>query len=777
MNNTRSVTSVLDSIIDSPGYKGQIVHIHRIPPREPVYADPDVSLSPPILAALKAMGIERFYLHQARAVDLAFQNRNIAIVTSTASGKSLCYNVPVLESMLRDPTSTALYTFPTKALAQDQLRMLGKLCSLAHELQDVVKAGTYDGDTPRHTRRKLRSEANLILTNPDMLHQAILPYHSRWSRFFSNLKFIVIDEMHTYRGIFGSNVANVIRRLKRILDHYESKPVFILCSATIANPQELAELLIGDSCEVISEDGSPRGPKTFVLWNPPFIDTCRMERRSSNVEAHELMVTLVESGIQTITFTKARIVAELILRYVREALSRRNPPLVDKVRAYRAGYLPEERRKIERALFSGELLGVTSTNALELGIDVGSLDASLIVGFPGTIASTWQQAGRAGRKMDESLVVLIAYNDPIDQYLMRNPDYLLGRTPENAVIDPSNPYILAGHLSCAAFELPLSPDDQTHFGELFTPIVSVLEEVKRVKTIQGRTYWATTDFPAAEVNLRTISDDTFTIVDATSGKQVIGVVDAISAPELVYPEGVYIHDGETYLVRHLDLEGKVAYVERKEVDYYTQPILDSSIRVTREKWSKMWNNLRVFYGEATVTWKTTAFKKIQFYKLDSIGYGNVDLPSQHLETTAMWLYPEEEIVAHLKSHGKNPIEGLVGLKNVLINILPLYVMCDRQDLGGIVEASNTGRPTIFLYDRFKGGLGFCEKGYALLPGLLEASLRLIDECPCEGGCPSCVGLPMLRPPQHQDPDPGYGYPIPDKMTTIMLLRRIVEVGE
>ena len=440
------------------------------------------------------------------------------------------------------------------------------------------------------------------------------------------------------------------------------------------------------------------------------------------------------------------------------------------------GYLPEERRSIEKALFSGELLGVASTNALELGIDVGSLDASLIVGFPGTIASTWQQAGRAGRKTDEALAVFIAYNDPVDQYLIRHPDYFFGQTPENAVIDPMNPYILAGHLSCAAFELPLTGEDRAIFGELTRPIVSVLEEVKKVKTIDDQTYWATTDFPAAGVGLRTISDDTFTIVDITGSERVIGNVDAISAPELVYPQGIYIHDGETYLVRSLDLDGRVAYVERKEVDYYTQPILDSSIRVKGEKKAKELGDLNVRYGEATVSWKTTSFKKIKFYSLDSIGYGSVDIPVQHLETVSLWMYPGREICAEIKKTGRNPVEGLVGLKNVLINILPIFVMCDRQDMGGIVESSNVGSPAIFLYDRYKGGLGFCEKAYQLLPRVLENALHLIKDCPCEEGCPSCVGLPVLRPPQHQDPDPGHGYPIPDKETAVLLLRRILEIA-
>ncbi len=776
MERTTHISSFIKSIQDSSGYRGQMVHIKKIPPRDPVYLEPNVSISPLIKSALSTMGIDSLYSHQAKAVDLISEGNNVAIVTSTASGKTICYNIPVLESLLADPESTALFLFPTKALAQDQLRVLGHFCSSEVTLQRLVRAGTYDGDTPRETRRKLRSEANIILTNPDMLHQGILPYHSRWNRFFANLRYVVIDEMHTYRGIFGSNVANVLRRLRRVLNHYGNDPTFVLCSATIANPAELAETLIGDSCEVISEDGSPRGPKMFVLWDPPQIDPHSMERRSSNVEAHDLMVALIEAGIQTITFTKARVVAELILRYVRDALSRRNPHLAQKVSAYRAGYLPEERRKIEKALFSGELLGVASTNALELGIDVGSLDASIIVGFPGTIASTWQQAGRAGRKSDEALVVFIAYNDPIDQYLMRHPAYFFGQSPENAVIDPMNPYILAGHLSCAAFELPLAEEDQLLFGRLTGPVVSVLEDVKKVKTIEDRTYWATTEFPAASTGLRTISDDTFTIVDKTSEERAIGVVDAISAPELVYPEGVYMHDGETYLVRDLDLNGKVAYVERKEVDYYTQPILESSIRVKGERRSREWGGLSVFFGDATVSWKTTMFKKIKFYSLDSIGYGSVDIPTQHLETVSLWMYPEEQVVSYLKKMGKNPVEGLVGLKNVLINILPLFVMCDRQDIGGIVESGNTGHPTIFLYDRYKGGLGFCEKAYGLLTEVMEGVAQVIEDCPCKDGCPSCVGLPVLRPPQHQDPDPGYGYPIPDKEAAALLARRILGSG-
>lgn len=768
------ITEFLKEVIGSSGYRGQIVHIGDLPPREAQFKSPSTQISPPVARALVSLGIEELYSHQADAIDFISEGKNIAVVTSTASGKTLCYNLPVLETLLGDPSSTALYMFPTKALAQDQLRALGALVRLLPGQDKSIHPGTYDGDTPQYARRKLRQDANVIMTNPDMLNQGILPYHSRWSRFFSNLKYVVIDEMHTYRGIFGSNVANVIRRLRRILKHYDADPVFVLCSATIANPEELAENLIGRPVEVVSDDGSPSGPKRFVLWNPPYLDDHKIERKSSNVEAHELMVKLVESGIQTITFTKARVVAELILRYVRDALGRRNPHLVDKISAYRAGYLPEERREIEKALFSGRLMGVASTNALELGIDVGSLDASIIVGFPGTIASTWQQAGRAGRKTDEALVIFIAYNDPIDQYLMRHPAYFFGQTPENAVIGPENPYILAGHLSCAAFELPLSKGDEYYFGDLMNPILGILEDVEKVKTIDESTYWATTEFPASGVNLRTISDDTFTIVDFTGKERVIGVVDSISAPELVYPDGIYLHDGYTYLVRDLDLDGKIAYVERKDVDYYTQPIIDSSIRITRERESRTWNGLNVFYGDATVSWTTTAFKKIKFYSMDSIGYGKLELPTQHLETASIYMYPDQGVVSLVRGQGRNLVEGLVGIKNVLINILPLFVMCDRQDIGGLVESSNTGKPAIFLYDRFKGGLGFSEKAFGLLPRILKAALGVVEECTCEGGCPSCVGLPVLRPPQHQDPDRGHGYPIPDKETARLILRQVLE---
>ena len=807
-------TAFLEGIRASRHYQDQIVYVHKIPKREAEYGALSEPLPDELNSALGAMGITDLYTHQISAIEAVRSGKSIVVVTSTASGKTLCYNLPVLEALLggdagtrrhgdtaippstinhQPSTISAFYLFPTKALAQDQLRGLRRYADLEPSLARVMKAGTYDGDTPPNTRRKLRDEASIILTNPDMLHQGILPYHTRWARFFAGLKYVIVDEIHTYRGIFGSNVANVIRRLIRICRHYGSSPQFICSSATIANPVELAERLTGVPMTLIDNDGSPRGAKQFVLWNPPCIDVGSMERRSSNVEAQRLMVELMESGVRTITFGRARVVAELMYKYVRDALK---PPLADKVRAYRGGYLPEERREIERQLFTGELMGITSTNALELGIDIGGLDAAIIVGFPGTIASTWQQAGRAGRSVDESLVVFTAYNDPIDQYLMRHPTYFFGQSPENAIVDPENPYILAHHLRCAAFELPLKEKDTPSFGGSMSGVAGALAEAGDLKEIDDTYYWAKTDFPAAGVNLRTISDNTFTIVDIsapptpntqnpspTPTGRVIGQVDSISAPELVYPQAIYMHDAETYFVEELDLQNKVAYVRPANVDYYTQAILDASIRIgdrcsvlgvrgpeTNTKHPAP-NTLQatVCLGPATVTWATTGFKKIKFYSLDSIGYGKVDIPPQHLETVAFWTIPPAEILSLVK----NPVEGLMGIRNLMVHVLPLFAMCDKMDIGGIVDSSNTGTPTIFIYDRYTGGLGFAEKGFEMAEKVMRACLEMLEECECEAGCPSCVGVPVLRPAIHTDPDIFGAFPIPDKSAALTMLRRMV----
>ena len=820
-------TAFLEDLRKSREYRDQIVHVHRIPEREAAYADLSTPLPTELVSALGKMGIERLYTHQVEAIEAVRAGRSVAVVTSTASGKTLCYNLPVIEAILAvshqqsavSRNGAAFYLFPTKALAQDQLRGLRRYADLEPSLGPILKAGTYDGDTPPTTRRKLRDEASIILTNPDMLHQGILPYHTRWSRFFSDLRYVVIDEIHTYRGIFGSNVANVIRRLSRVCAHYGSNPTFICSSATIANPLELAERLTGVPIRLIENDGSPRGAKNFVLWNPPIIDPAGMDRRSSNVEAQRLMVDLMRQGVRTIAFGKARVVAELMYRYIREALLKQEPSLAGMVRAYRGGYLPEERREIERRLFSGELLGITSTNALELGIDIGGLDAAIIVGFPGNIASVWQQSGRAGRSSDESLVVFVGYNDPIDQYLLRHPGYFLGQSPESAVVDPENPYILANHLRCAAFELPIREADSDSFGGKTPGVAEVLEEAGDLRRIDRTWYWSKTDYPAADVNLRTISENTFAIIEgvrcsvlgdrdshqpsamshspSAPSARVIGQVDAISAPELVYPGAIYMHEAETYFVEDLDLQNRVAYVRRAEVDYYTNAILDASIRIqdagtrghgdgetrrhgdkgTRRQGDGGTPEIRrecgaceLVYGEATVTWSTTGFKKIKFYSLDSIGYGKVDIPPQHLETTSFWMIPSAEVMDEARRIERKPIEGLMGIRNLMVHALPLYAMCDKQDIGGIVDSSNTGSPTIFIYDRYAGGLGFAERGYHIAEELLRACLEMVMECECEDGCPSCVGIPTIRPAIHTDPDVFGSFPIPDKAAARVMLR-------
>ena len=770
--------------------QNELVHVERLPARPAVYGDLAQPLPQALQVVLQTAGIERLYIHQAQAVELARSGANVAVATGTASGKSLAYHLPILERLLLEPGATALYLFPTKALAQDQLRGLLRFGAASPALGRSLTTGTYDGDTPGEARRKLRERANAILTNPDMLHQGILPYHARWSRIFSNLRYVVVDEMHTYRGVFGSHVANVLRRLKRLARHYGADPRFLLSSATIRNPGELAESLVGEPVFVVDEDGAPRGPKLFAFWNPKHAGPEQAgARTSTSIEAERILVSLIRRQVASIAFTRSRVAAELIYRYAREQLEergRRRPDkaaegsgaLADRLSPYRGGYLPEERRAIERRLFDGDLLGVISTNALELGIDVGSLDAAVLVGFPNTIASTWQQAGRAGRSQAPSLAVVVAYDDPIDQYLMRHPEYFFAQSPESAVVDPSNPYVLASHLACAAHELPLSRADEAWFGPRTEALGRLLEEEGTVKSLDGLRYWSSSEYPAGRVNLRTISDDTYTILERKPGvpdaeARTLATVDAISAPELIYPEAIYLHEGDTWFVRELDLQQKVAYVERQEVDYYTQPVLDTRLRLTETRETKRCGECEVGLGTANVSWATVAFKKIRFRSLDAIGYHPLDLPRLNLDTVALWIRPDESARAALRVKGMNPAEGMSGLRNLLITLLPLHAMCDRPDLGGVLDSANLGEQAIFLYDRYPGGLGYAERGYAIVDDLLRSTLRMIEDCPCEIGCPSCVGLPVLRPAQQQDYDLHGGWPIPNKAATEALLRRLL----
>jgi DEAD/DEAH box helicase domain-containing protein len=802
------VAAFLDSVRSAPYYDGQLSHVEVLPERPGKFASPMQPLPAALVRLLAARGIEELYSHQVTALELARSGRDLVVITGTASGKTLCYNLPILEACLAEPRSRALYLFPTKALAQDQLKGLLELLSADVEVARQITPGVYDGDTPTSQRRRIKAEAKLVLSNPDMLHASVLPYHPKWGRFFAELKFVVIDEAHTYRGILGAHVACVLRRLARVCEHYGSRPVFLAASATIANPGELTSKLIGRECAVVDDDGAPRGRKFFALWNPTPLGKDRLARRSASDDATALLVEAVDRGAQALCFTRTRQAAELVHRYASEQLLARRSPLAGQLRAYRGGYLPNERREIEAALFDGRLRGVAATNALELGVDIGSLDVALLVGYPGTIASTWQQAGRSGRRQGDSLAVLLAGNDPIDHYLLRHPDYFFAQSPEHAVVDPENPYVLARQLKTAAFELPLERRDAERFGPLAGPIAELLRDAGELNQVAGRFYFAGGENPAARVSLRHMSDSTFTIVlcdgvassvgwgaspttarpngrnqagdraPACGSKsaalsplhEVIANVDAISAPELVYPQAVYLHDGQSYLVRELDLQGKVAYVERRETDYYTQAVLESHVRISRERAvGHTLPHAKTAYGDADVSWQTVAFKKIKFGTRENIGLGPVDIPPQTLSTTALWLVPGDEIKRRMKAAGLRLGEGLVGVRNLAIVALPIVAMCDPRDAGGVVDSQNLGTPALVLYDRYPGGLGYCERGFQHIDRLLGICHDLVAECECDEGCPSCVGLPNLRPAIHSDPDLTRGYPMPDKAAALELL--------
>ncbi len=853
------VEKYLDIVRGHPLYAGQIAHVEALAEQAGQFAEPAAPLPAALVEMLAVRGIEQLYSHQVAALETARAGKDLVVVTGTASGKTLCYNLPIFEACLADAEARALYLFPTKALAQDQLKGLLELidpsgtglqtCANVGKLRtgletcSTLRPGVYDGDTPTAQRRRIRAEANLVLTNPDMLHASILPYHPKWARVLAELKYVVVDEVHTYRGILGANVACVLRRLQRICEHYGSNPIFLAASATIANPGELTSRLIGRDVEVIDNDGAPRGRKHFVMWNPAPFGKDQLARRSANDDAVWLMADALEEGAQALAFTRTRQSAELVHRFVQDELRARHSPLADKVRAYRGGYLPNERRQIEQDLFSGNLRGVAATNALEMGVDIGSLDVAILVHYPGTIASCWQQAGRSGRRNDESLAVLVAGNDPVDQFLLRHPAYFFAQSPEHAVVDPHNPYVLANHLRAAAFELPLDEDTPARFGAAAPAIAEMLCDERELSQIDGKTYYAGGHNPAHGVSLRHMSDNTFSIVllrdvdvdspvrdvvhagrsnprsteqmtrfsqqrggrrlPATAARrqqsvgrsrrndtddifEVIANVDAISAPELVYPEAIYLHNGETYFVRELDLDGKVAYVERRETDYYTQAVLESDVRIQDSSRSRKTSGesqadtrslttsatsdgFALGYGEVDVTWQTVMFKKIKFETRENVGYGPVDIPAQSLPTTAFWLTPDDEVRVRLKADGLRTGEALCGLRNLAVVALPMVAMCDSRDISGVVDSKNLGRSTMIVYDRYPGGLGYCEKGYHHIGSLLALCHELVGECPCDDGCPSCVGLPNLRPAIHSDPDLMRGYPIPDKAATVRLL--------
>ncbi|MHC4592014.1 MAG: DEAD/DEAH box helicase [Planctomycetota bacterium] len=761
-------------------FRDQVVHVEVLAERQPVHRDVPGGMNPAVQVALKEQGIERLYSHQADAIAQVRQGANVVIVTGTASGKTLCYNIPVVESLIEDSLATMLFIYPTKALAQDQLRGLGQFLRPDNGVQFL--SGTYDGDTPQNLRRKLRDGANIILSNPDMLHQGILPQHARWNRFFTHLKYVVVDEVHAYRGVFGSHLANVLRRMERVCRHYGSSPQFICCSATIANPKEHAERVTGREMELITNDGSPRGPKRFVLWNPPPLDTAARgrpgdwrvggDRRSSLWEAVHLMTALVKEGVQTIAFVRTRLAAELIFRNCRDLLRPVSRRLAESVHAYRGGYLAEERRAIERRLVNREILGVSSTNALELGIDIGSLDACLLVGYPGTVASLWQQAGRAGRGEEESVVVLIGQNSPMDQYLMTHNDYIFAQSPEQAVVDPDNPHIAVGHIRCATYELPLGDEEARLFGPYAQVILELLEEEESVRHIEDHWYWARSEYPAAEVNLRNIAGPVYTIQDEAEGERVIGTMDEISALSQLHDHAIYLHGAETYFVNDLDLEQKIAHVERRDVDYYSQSVQVSEIRIDEAEREGEWEGGLIGFGDVTVTTSIPMFKKIRFHSRDSLGFEQLELPPQELETVAMWFSPLEAVAKQMADQKMVVSQGLIGIANVLVEVAPFFVMCDTQDIGTVVNSSCLKREALFLHDRYPGGMGYARRCLDSIGEIMRTIHTVIRECSCEDGCPSCVGsaVPAFA---MTDLDSAVRGRIPDKTAALFLLDAIL----
>ncbi len=741
----------------APGERaGDVVTaVERLPAREAQWAAMPDWVRPELAEAYRAKGITRLYSHQAEAVDRIRRGENAVIVTPTASGKTLCYNLPVLNAVLENPDTRALYLFPTKALAQDQLV---ELEDLGKKLGDACGVFTYDGDTPSDARQAIRQRGHIVLTNPDMLHTGILPHHTKWTRLFENLRYVVIDELHMYRGVFGSHLANVLRRLKRIARFYGCAPQFIFSSATIANPGELAGRLIGSDVAVLDGNGAPSAEKYFIFYNPPVVNRFLGIRRSYINETFRIARAFVRRGLQTIVFANSRLHTEVLLTYLKQD-NPRPPGAPETVKGYRGGYLPLERREIERGLREGRVRAVVATNALELGIDIGSLDAAVMAGYPGTIASTWQRAGRAGRRRGSSCAVLVASSRPLDQFIIRHPEYFFGGSPEHAYIQPDNLEILVNHLKCAAFELPIESGEA--FGGVDLELLcSRLAEAGYLHRSGDFWYWTQESYPADTVSLRSVSSDNFVIIDETDAPEVIGEVDFSSALSTVHPRAIYLHGAEQYHVERLDFEQRKAYVRRVNVDYFTQ-----AIRYTRIQRLKAEDEVPVpgpaakAHGDVQVRSQVVGFKKIKFYTLENVGSGNLELPENEMHTTAYWMTLGRELLDALPYTVSERQDGLFGLLHALESVAALLVMCDRMDLGAAVgegapdsaapEASLPGasgfegrmffQPTLYLYDDYPGGIGLSEPLFRMHDLLVRRTRELIADCPCEKGCPSCVG--------------------------------------
>jgi len=762
---TARVLEVLDTFATRDTHGEILTAVRHFPAREAQWADLPFWAHADLAAAYAGKGIRRLYSHQAAAAEAIREGKNVVVVTPTASGKTLCYNLPVLNAILENTDTRALYLFPTKALAQDQL---AELHDLNQRLDNRFGVFTYDGDTPSDARKAIREQGHIVLSNPDMLHTGILPHHTRWTRLFENLRYVVLDELHTYRGVFGSHLANVLRRLRRVARFYGRELQFICSSATIANPGDLAARLLEAEVSVLDSNGAPAAEKTFVFYNPPVVNRALGIRRSYINESSRVAQEFLKRDLQTIVFANSRLHTELLLTYLRQA----NPQPPGKpatIHGYRGGYLPGERRDIERGLRDGRIRGVVATSALELGIDVGSLDAAVLAGYPGTIASTWQRAGRAGRRTGSSCAVLVASSAPLDQFIVRHPDYFFGNTPEHAFIQPDNLEILVNHLKCAAFELPIRPEER--FGEVdVMDLCARLAEAGYLHRAGEHWHWTHEAYPADTVSLRSVSSDNFVIVDITGAPEVIGEVDFTSALTTVHPKAIYLHAGQQYHVEHLDFTERKAYVKKVDADYYTDAIRYTQVRVleiaAEARSAEAHPELPASraHGDVLVRSQVVGFKKIKFFTNENIGAGQLELPENEMHTTAYWITLEHPLLESLPFTVSERQSGMFGLLHALESVATLLLMCDTRDLGTAIgerppapgaeseeciplrmedavaaNAKEFFEPNLYLYDAYPGGIGFSEPLFRVHELLLRQTRELIAACPCEQGCPSCVG--------------------------------------
>ncbi len=742
------IDRVLGQVKDDSAFMRCVSRWQEIPARGGRYAALPADLHPKLRTVLRASGVERLYSHQAESYRWVRSGRDVVVVTPTASGKTLSYNLPVLQELLSRPEARALYLFPTKALSQDQQAAL----NLSVERGELgVKVATYDGDTPDSVRVSARETGQIIISNPDMLHAGILPNHPKWIKFLGNLTFVVIDEIHTYRGVFGSHMTNVIRRLRRIAEFYGADPTFICCSATIGNPRELAERIVERSVELVANNGSPSGAKHLILYNPPFVDRVQGIRRGVVQEARSIALRFLKAGVKTIVFARSRLRTELIAAYIRGSLE--NFYTDDgriRVEAYRGGYLPSERRAIEAGLRDGTVQGVVSTNALELGIDIGGLDAAIMAGFPGSISSSWQQAGRAGRTQHLSVAVLVASSSPLDQYMVKNPQYFLGRPPEEGFVDPENLHILMAHLRCAVFELPMRPE------ETYAPTSEIylqhLEEGGTVRFSAGAYHWSDRSYPAEAVSLRSATSDNVVIVDTTNGEYaVIGETDRPSAKEVLFDNAIYIHRGEQYVVTKLDLENRKCSVERTDVNYYTEALVKRDIKVLHEDDTYDSCGARLVVGDILVRTQVAKFKKIRFQSHENVGYGEVSVPEEEMHTRALAMVFDDNCPAGKALREIDPamrVPAVARIGTLVKNVSPVFLLCESSDLRAAerLRDPHFGKPCLYVYDAYPGGIGLAEAFARQIGTILRASLSLVRDCECSEGCPSCVGP---RDPQEE----------------------------